>query len=289
MENLENTNTEVNEVIENPEVNEVDTGVVDTKETQEKPVFKAWLKKEEEVKEQSIPYSRFKEVNDEKKAYAVKLEEYESKLSQYENRKKELESIKDPSQLDPNKFESVEAYMKAYGEAVKEQAISEIEQRNIVRKQNELQQQKAQELENNYQKNISDAIKRNPEIAEANNHINELAKRGQINADIAYELMMDENVGELIYDIATDQDLLNEMVSGNPRDFIRKLHKMSAKIDKEARYAGSTTSTQATQATPAPVALAKKEPMKIKSNVGGKVDLDKASLADYRKLRGFRK
>lgn len=275
MENIENTAVE-------PEVNtnEVETEVTNPvpEVVEEKEVFKPWLKKQEEPKEQVIPYSRFKEINDEKKAYQSKVEEYEAKLAEYEKKNKKLEAITDPDQLDPENYTDFKEYLKARDEVV----LNQVEKRTIERQQREVFEAKQAEVVNNYVKNVSESIAKNPEIKDAVEFVSNLEASGKINPHIISEIMLDENAAELIYDIATNQELLEEMLGGNPTDFIRKMHKMSARIDKATRYATNQQANTPVKQSEPVVALTKNYPTKIKAEVAGKIDLDKASLSDYR-------
>ena len=104
--------------------------------------------------------------------------------------------------------------------------------------------------------------------------------------------MIDENVGELIYDITTNQELLNELFKGNPVDFIRKLHKMSAKIDREARYGGANkTSISEESSIEVPKALDRSAqiklaiPAQVKSTPKYVKDVAKMSMSEYREYR----
>lgn len=112
-----------------------------------------------------------------------------------------------------------------------------------------------------------------------------------LHGDLAYELMIDENAGELIYDIVTDENLLKELFESNPKDMIRKIHKMSAKIDREARKSQSA-STQPSKSQEPAVKMAEVKampkkmdtPVKIKSDVtGGKIDPSKMTTAEYKR------
>lgn len=268
----ESVNTDVN-----TEVNDENT------QTQ----FKLWEKKEEEPKETQIPYHRFKEVNDEKKAYAAKIEEIEAKLAKYAEREKEIDKIKTPEDIDITKYTDPNEYLKDLTKATKDQAIREVEERFLAREAQKAREEQQRIVVDAYTKNLTEAISRNPEIKYASDALDKYAS--QIHPDIAYELMIDENVGELVYDIATNQELLNEMFKSNPADFIRKLHKMSAKIDRATRY-GSGDNSSSTDTTNVPVAIPKKTglPTQVRGGAGASRDpykeAAKLTNAEYRKL-----
>lgn len=204
---------------------------------EDKPeAFKPWkIKPPEDKPEAAIPYKRFKEINDEKVAYQQQLAKYEAELAKYEERAKTVAAIKTPDDIKLDDYEDPQEYLKARDQAIVDQAVRSVEDKYVARQLEAHKAKQFESLSNTYESNIKEAISRNPEIAEASAFIDEYAQH--INPDIAYELMIDENVGELLYDITTNQELLTEMFKGNPQDFIRKLHKMSAKIDRSTRYA----------------------------------------------------
>lgn len=125
-------------------------------------------------------------------------------------------------------------YLAARDKALLAKAHQTWEQSQAEKQQQQALSQHIEVVGQTFTKNVSEAIARNPEIAEAKEFFDTYAN--QLHPQVAYELMIDENVGELMYDIATDQDLLAQVFRGNPADVVRMLHKMSAKIDRDARY-----------------------------------------------------
>jgi hypothetical protein len=261
--------------------------------------FRPWKDKKDEsvVPEQAIPYSRFKEVNDERKTYAAKLEEYETKIAEYEKREKKIDEIAEPDDINIDDYPNdPKGYLKARDEALLNKAQKVWAQQQLDNERERATQNHINDLAKNYTKNLQESFTRNPEISEATSYFDELSNKKQIHPTIAYELMIDENVGELIYDIATNQKLLDEMIAAsaqnNPTDFIRKLHKMSARIDRETRYANSDTSNSDTNTEP-PKALDRKGmimqamPARIRSNPASSTttDPENMSQSNYRKWR----
>lgn len=198
--------------------------------------FRPW--KENPPEEDRVPYSRFREVNQERKDLAARAAAAEAKLREIEQREADLAKIKSPADIKIEDFQDPNEYLAAREKAVKAEALREFQELQNQRDRERVQRQQQQVFLETYQKNLNEAIQRNPEIREAEAFINRLATEHglHVHPDIAYELGIDENLGELLFDIATDKALLNEMYTGNPADFVRKLHKMSAKIDREARY-----------------------------------------------------
>lgn len=253
----------------------------------EKPAkFEPWKHKPESKEPQAIPYERFKQVNDEKKAYQSKLEEYEAKIAAIEAEKEKLDKIKGPEDINIADYDDVDKYMKDVIEATKRTAVAEVEKNYQEREMRRVEEARNAEIVKGFQANIEEATKYNPDIAEAVRFVDQYADN--IDPRIAKEFLLDENAGELIYDIVTDQALLNRMFKGDVDDFIRTIHKMSARIDKEARRAGGAVSTKK-EDTPVPTALDRKAAIKksIPSTVKGDAktttkDPDKMSLAEFK-------
>ena len=278
---LENNVADVEEVVDNVDVNtdvedtgDNETEVVEVKAEPEK--FRPWKTKQPEL----IPYDRFKAVTEEKNHAASRIAQLEAEINNLKSKEidpKELKALKDIKVTDYN---DPEEFLRDRDAAL----AREIEQRYIAREQQKLEAQKQQVMIDSYQKTISEAITRDPEIKDATDFFHSIAPN--INDAIIYELINDENAGELIYDITTNQELLNEMFTGNPADVIRKIHKMSGKIDRDARYGNKSTqaTTSSSQSVQIPKALPKSGiPTKIKTHGSSPAkDPSKMSLAAYR-------
>lgn len=247
----------------------------------EKQEFKPW-KERKAAEDNRIPYSRFQEVNEERKTYQTKAQELQERLAKYEAREKELESIKGPEDINIEDYSTPEEYLQALTKATKEQALKEADERFTQRERQKLIEAQQKSVHDGFTKNITEAIGRNPEIKEAVAFLDQYA--GQINPHIIHEMMLDENAGELIYDITTNQELLAEMFQGNPVDFIRKMHKMSARIDREARYAPKEEGASA----PVPQAMERKAqiaaglPTQLRGSAKPTKDPSKMGMGEYR-------
>lgn len=252
----------------------------DGKTTEEvKEEFKPWKKAPEKKEVDVVPYHRFKEINDERKAYQSKLEEYEKELSELKSAKEKLEKIKGPEDINIGDYDDVDSYMKDVIEATKRAAVADVERNYQEREMQRIREAKTQEIVSNFQKNVEESIKYNPEIKEAVTFIDNYAD--QLDPRIAKELLLDENAGEVIYDIVTDQDLLTRLFKGDPDDAIRLIHKMSAKIDKSNR-----TVKESSEEKDVPVALVKEtlKPKTFKSESKATTkDPEKMSISEYRK------
>lgn len=204
----------------------------DTPPAEEKPKFKAWERARQ--KPTHIPYERFHEVNTEKVQLRSELEQTRARLAELEAKSTEIAKVVEPEDLDPADFASAAEYLAARDKALLAKAHQTWEQSQAERQQQQAMQQHIDAVGQTFTKNVSEAIARNPEIAEAKEFFDAYA--AQLHPQVAYELMIDENVGELMYDIATDQDLLTQIFRGNPADAVRTLHKMSARINRDERY-----------------------------------------------------
>jgi hypothetical protein len=186
-----------------------------------------------------IPYERFHEVNLKANTYKAQVEERDARIHAYEEREAKLSAIKSPDDIKMGDYTDADLYLRDRDKANAAAVLRQFEDAQAQKERDRLVGQHQAQLVQTYEKNLGEAFKRNPEIKEASDFIDRLASEHNLkpHPDIAYELMIDENLGELLFDIATNQELLTEMYRGNPNDFIRKLHKMSARIDREARYA----------------------------------------------------
>lgn len=252
----QNVNTEVvEEVVETPvstESSADDTNTPDTNTEAKPEKFKPWTQKQEEPKEQAIPYSRFKEVNDERKAYQAKIDEYEKELGQYRQKQEVLKSIKSPEEIKlsdyPDSDEGLANWQKDRDAAV----IAQVEKRFADREIARQVEARNAEIVNRFEQNVAEAAKYNPDVLEARKFLDQYAH--MLDPRVASELLVDENAGDLIHDLVTDQELLTKLFRGNPDETIRMMHKMSAKMDREARRAGGEVKVEAK----VPVALEKK-------------------------------
>lgn len=273
-------------------VEDVDTKPVDTdaddieEEVETKPEkFEPWKNKPEAKIPEVMPYARFKEINDERTAYKNKMEEYENKLAAIEKEKESLAKIKGPEDINIADYDDVDAYMKDVIEATKRSAIADVERNYQEREMRRVEEAQHAQIMKGFQDNIEEAIKYNPDVAEAVAFIDSYAEA--IDPRIAKELLIDENAGDLIYDIVTDQALLNKLFKGDVDDFIRTIHKMSARMEREARRAGGEVKDN--NNAPTPIALDKKAQIKksIPSTVKGNAkstskDPDKMSMSEFK-------
>ena len=234
LENEETMLDDVEEVIDTvEEISDEKVGILDgdddegetqEKEPESKPEekpFKPWEKNGE-----WIPRLRYNEKNEEAKRIAQEAAELRQKLASYESFENKVKEITTAEELSQKMGEmSVEEYNKALIRITRQEIQKEMEE---VR-QKEVQVKQEQELAASYMKNLEKDIAENPEIEQAKSFIEEHAE--YIPADVRYALVTDENVGKLMYDIATTEGLLEKLCKGNPLDSIKTIAKLSAKYD----------------------------------------------------------
>lgn len=224
----------------------------------EKPkAFRPWEEGKEE-EPAKIPYSRFKEVNEERRAHQARVGELEAELAQYRSRSEELAKIKTPDDIKPGDFKSPEEFLRARDEAIKNASIKEVEERFIAREAQRIENERKAQIMGRFEANVEEAAKFNPEIRNAVGFLDKYA--GNLHPSVARELLEDENAGEVIYDIVTDQASLEKLFRSRPEEAIRMIHRMSARMDKEARRAGSAGQQAAAPAAggaPVPPAMPK--------------------------------
>ena len=264
------------EATQEPEI-EIEAPEIET-ETQEQPEvveqpFRAWELKPKESAAKHVPYDRFSEVLSERDLHAKRSQELEAEIAKIRTQatsRKSVEAIRIEDFTDPVD------YIQALTDAKVEARIEQ--ERDQIRQERE-KEQRAREFEvekETYQRNLLESFKRNPEYQQAAAAIDQYS--AYIHPQIARELIKDENVGELFHKIATDKDLFNEMFSGNPEDFIRKIHKISARITREepteSELIPARTKDVVRQTIPTPVRPVSGKPTR---------DPEKMSLAEYRK------
>lgn len=278
-ENIEFAESEVvenNDIVES-EVSESESNENNESESHEeqKEVERPWKKKEPE----SIPYNRFREVNEERKELERRLSEYESRLKSFEETKAKVSEINSIEDLNAKMSElSIEEYNSHLITLARKQ----FEQEQEKRQEQERIQKFEKDLNDNFVAKIEKSSKSNPEIREAVDYLGQYATR--IPPQTRYALLTDDNAGEVIFEIATTPDLLNFVMTANPIDVARKIAKLSSKYDNvsqnstnetvQAYVPKSSLSPKTSQASPAPGKRKYSD-----------AEIAKMSSADYRKAK----
>lgn len=248
----------------------------ETTEQPEKIIERPW-KKKEEVEEAHIPYNRFKEVNDERKAYREKIEQYERELAQLKTPVKEKTVEERIEELDPNTFNTVGEYLQA-----REKLILENAEKNFMDRMESMRREKEdreyqEQLTNSFRSNITEAITRNPEVADAVNYLDQFAER--IPVQVRHALITDENAGDLCFEIATNPKFLEQVVQGNVVDSIRMMAKWSAKFEKGSVVPKSKEPEAKLEDIKAMI------PKTVKGSTTNKKDPNKMSMSEFRAWR----
>lgn len=260
------------EIVETEITETTDNGI----ETEVKEVEKPWKKKDEE---QSIPYSRFKEVNESKKLYQERVEQYERELAELREKVTPTKkAVEDPDELDPNDFETVRDYLKAR-DKVQEEKIQRafMERMENTRRQREVEEYQTKVI-TDFSTKVNEAIKYNPEVVDAVKYLEGFADK--INPHVRRALLTDDNAPDLCYEIATNPELLKTIINGDPIDAVRAMTKWSAKFTRDEN--------RAVNQNKAPEDIKAMIPKTVKGTITkGTKKVEDMSMAEYKKWRGL--
>lgn len=256
----------------------------ESKEPLEKP-FRPWEEEagKDEQEPAKIPYSRFKEVNEERRAHQARVGELEAELEKFRSRSEELEKIKSPDDIKPGDFKSPEEFLRARDLAIKNAAIKEVEERFIARESQRLELERNAQIMSRFESNIEEASKANPEIRQAAAYLDKYAHN--LHPSVARELLEDENAGAVIHAITTNQEHLNKLFRASPSEAVRMIHKLSAKLDGTPSQGTAAGGQAREQATPPQALKPGGVPVTVKGGAG-KVPVitvkAETSMEDYR-------
>lgn len=246
-------------------------------------VFKPW--EEDSAKEEpepaKIPYARFKEVNEERRAHQARVSELEAELAQFRRRAEDLEKIKAPEDVKPQDYKTPEEFLAARDAALKNAAIKEVEERFIAREAQRIEAERNAQIVGRFEKNVEEASKANPEIRQAVAYLDKYAHN--LHPSVARELLEDENAGAVIHAITTNQEHLNKLFRASPSEAVRMIHKISAKLDG-APYQGTAAPSDAS----APPQALKPAGVPVTIKGGAKVptkDVSKMNMSEYREWK----
>lgn len=244
--------------------------------------FRAWELPEVETKQEPahIPYGRFREVNEERKALEAQLSTSDARIAELTARLEELNAIKSPDDIKIEDYDDPQEYLKARDKAIKAAAVKEIEERWIAREQEKERQHQLIQIDTAYKSNVAEAVKRNPEIQHA---VNFLDKHGEhLHPAVAYELMTDPNIGELALQITTNPQLLRAVFTADPQQVVRAIQRLSGRID--ALGTSKSKDTDADAETPSIIdQISAAVPTKLRSTpVATRKDPSKMTSAQYR-------
>jgi len=250
-------------------------------ETKKDEGFKPWKRSPEGT---HIPYDRFKQVNDERKAYAAELEASKAKIAEYEAAQKKLEEIKDPDDINPADYADAKEYLKAYSAAVKANAIKETKNTIEAEMQQRQSQAHLQAVQSSYMEKYNKAAKEEPEVAQANDYLGQYADR--LHPAILQELMSDDNSPHLVHAIVTNEKALRQLFEGNPIQTLKMIGKLSGLVEEQRSTKTTSTKAEDTGNVEDIVAAAKSAlkdsiPRSIKSNSPGRKSIADMSQSEY--------
>jgi len=214
-------NVEVEEVIDTQEVSENIEN--DTSENIEKPeeVYKPW-KAEKKIPE-TVPYGRFSETIAEKNMYAQRAAELEKELEKYNRVQETVKKITKIEDID------MEKPIPEYHQDLVTFITNQLEEKHrIEREQEKFQEAQSKKLQT-FSTRMSEAIKENPEVSEAAKHVGQYVD--QIPAYIQDSIVEDDNGPWLLWELATQKGLIEELSKMTPTESLRKIGRISAKYD----------------------------------------------------------
>lgn len=216
-ENLEIIENNVSEVVESNVENE-------NNEVVEKPVeevYKPW-KAEKKIPE-TIPYSRFSETIAEKNILAQKNAELLKELEQFKRVKETVNEIK--SIEDINMDKPIPEYHQDLVTFIENKLDAKYRAEREAEKFQEMQSKKIQD----FSRRMEDVKDVNPEISDAAAHVGQYVD--QIPQYIQDSIVEDENGPWLLWELATQKGLIEQLSNSSPANALRTLGKLSAKYD----------------------------------------------------------
>lgn len=246
---------------------------------EEKPVAERPWNKKDEDKDSRIPASRFSEVNAQRKEAEAKAARLEQELAQYRNKQEELAKIKSPSDIKPENYKTVEEYLAARDEAVIAQASVNAEKRFVEREQRRIIEEQHTARMTRFENNYNEAVKSNPEIADAVSWMNDNVAQ-HIHPQVALELLEEDMGPEIIFEFMTDRDKLNMLVN-DPYKAIREIHKLGAKLTREAKAEAKETEKKPVNLKPMQIQAKPAAPAKVKGKTVVRKSIDDMSQSEY--------
>jgi hypothetical protein len=219
---VENTeNSEVVESVNESEATETsnEPEEVENKEGNESSNESEGEKPDGEKNIGPVPYNRFSQKVKETNELKETLKKTQAELTRLQGIKAELDKVIGeaiPTDVPPDE----------YLEAIVNKGIAKKEAERIAKAQEDTGKQYVQTVIGEYQNNIQEYAKINPEVTEADLHLSSYAE--QIPPMVLETLFKDSNAGPIVNDIARSQELLEQIINGNPIDSVVLIAKMSA-------------------------------------------------------------
>lgn len=275
----EETNIELEEIVEPLETEVVEQESNETEqEVQEEVIPERPWKKEKTVPD-TIPYSRFSEVNAEKRILERQLAEYEQKFSKYSQLE---EKTKEITSVDELTSKIGEMDINEYTQTLLKIARNNFEEDNRKVQETARIQKIEKDISDNFVAKLEVAAKKNPEIKDAAEYLS-VNYMSQIRPEVRYAMVTDDNAPEVLFEIATDADLLNFICNANPIDAARKIARISAKYDNVQAQVKKPAEAFVPKSTPTGSPRVQGMP-----TTGRKLrdeDIAKLSMSDYAKAK----
>lgn len=132
-----------------------------------------------------------------------------------------------------------------------------------------------QKFENNY----NEAVKANPEIADAINWMNENVAQ-HMHPQVALELLEEDLGPEIIFEFMTDRDKLNMLVN-DPYKAIREIHRLGAKLTREAKAEAKAEEKKPVNLKPMQTQAKPAAPAKVKGKTVVRKSVDDMTQSEY--------
>lgn len=211
-----------------------------------------------------VPYSRFKQKIQE-------TNELKQKLSKVES---ELASIRaTQAKLAERKIEEKESYetMEELAEITARKAHAKIQAEQMADAESAKTAEYMQTIVQSYEHNLQEVAKVLPEVIEADQFLSQ--QSAYIHPKVLETLLKDDNSPMIVNSIARSQDILDQVINGDPIETIVLISRMSAHYDGVLKQTKDTKKVESTPAkSPTALGSSKPTPPKVpKGAVGNKM------------------
>jgi len=173
---------------------------------------------------------RIRELNEKAKAAVARADALAAELAQLQARQAELDkAAPSEEEIDPAKFETMAEYIKAITDSKVSRALKAQEKELISRQSLEKTAEIERNIGNSFDEKVKEYAVVNPEIPRAVEHLTKYAQH--IPPEVRMALLTDDNAAAVAWEIATNSDLLEQVIRGNPVQSIKAIARISAKHD----------------------------------------------------------
>lgn len=249
-----------------------------------------WQKK---APPETIPYGRFSEVANERRALAQRAAELEAKLAEYESRNKST-LVEDVDDLDysqfvkPNGEPDTDAAMKARDEILIRKAGEKIREQLRQEMQAEAEQRQRDAIVGEYQRRASEYSKDDPEFSAKEEYVVSVLQHPQnarfLDRSVLEALAEDENAPHIIAALAEDENLLATLLMG-PKKALRTIAELSIAAKGAPAPAKAPVIPPKPAFTPAATKPVVRIPQTVDSPRTGKKSIEDMSPKEYAAYR----